>query len=263
MNTSQTDLILQYILAVASENDWGEQELGPIHLIKYAYLADLDYARRNQGRTITGARWRFFHFGPWDNQILSRIEPALSAIGAIRKNLQSDKYGDFVRWSYRGAGMVEELEGQVDCLTALAIKNAVRTYGNDTSSLLNNVYQTLPMVHAAPNEYLDFSKAENIRPAPAINCQPEQFTAKQAKRRKALLSSIREEFQKRMAAKQAADRKKRDSTSQPVPQYDDIFFEGVKVLENLAGDEVPLGRMTCTFSDDFWKSKARYDPNLS
>ena len=47
LNYKRLDFLLQYILAVAGQNDPYERELGMIHLIKYTYLADLAYARQH------------------------------------------------------------------------------------------------------------------------------------------------------------------------------------------------------------------------
>ncbi len=52
---SRVDLLLQYALLVAGEQDeFLDRQLGPIHLIKYVYLADLFHAKRNNGVTFTG-----------------------------------------------------------------------------------------------------------------------------------------------------------------------------------------------------------------
>lgn len=100
LDARRTDLLLQYILiAAAQEDDWRDRELGPIHFLKYAYLGDLAYAERHNGETYTGAEWQFYHFGPWQAQVHDRIEPALAAISAERKMLPSARYEDFVRFS--------------------------------------------------------------------------------------------------------------------------------------------------------------------
>lgn len=40
VNAARVDAIIKYALSVASQNDnFTERELGPIHLIKYVYLA--------------------------------------------------------------------------------------------------------------------------------------------------------------------------------------------------------------------------------
>ena len=44
--------ILQYALLVAAQSDdYLDRQLGPIHLIKYVYLADMDYAKYHEGQT--------------------------------------------------------------------------------------------------------------------------------------------------------------------------------------------------------------------
>jgi hypothetical protein len=40
MDIKKIDLLLKFILAAAGQEDTGHRELGPIHLIKYVYLAD-------------------------------------------------------------------------------------------------------------------------------------------------------------------------------------------------------------------------------
>ena len=78
MDTKRFDLLLKYILAAAGQEDPGHRELGPIHLIKYLYLADLIFAEKHGGETYTGALWRFHHFGPWSPEVYSRIEPVIN-----------------------------------------------------------------------------------------------------------------------------------------------------------------------------------------
>ena len=41
MDIKKVDLLLKYILAAAGQEDPGHREVGPIHLIKYVYSADL------------------------------------------------------------------------------------------------------------------------------------------------------------------------------------------------------------------------------
>ena len=100
MYHNKIQIILQYILAVASQQDWDKRELGPIHLIKYVYLADLEYAKINEGKTFTGIKWQFYNFGPWSLEVFNQIDPALKMIGAEKKTISSLKY-DFERWTLR------------------------------------------------------------------------------------------------------------------------------------------------------------------
>jgi hypothetical protein len=41
MDINKVELLLKYILVAAGQDDLGNREVGPIHLIKYVYLADL------------------------------------------------------------------------------------------------------------------------------------------------------------------------------------------------------------------------------
>ena len=57
-DATKVDLVLQYALLLAGqEDDYFDRQLGPIHLIKYVYLADFAFARRNRGETYTGVDW--------------------------------------------------------------------------------------------------------------------------------------------------------------------------------------------------------------
>ena len=260
MNTHRLDLLLQYALAVASENDFMERDLGPIHLIKYVYLGDLEYASQHQGQTFTGINWQFYNFGPWAPEVLNRIEPALASIGAQRLDLHSDKYGDFTRWRCTDSECIKKLEKSIDFPIALAISAAVKKHGNDTESLLHYVYKTLPMVNAAPNEFLNFTHAIVEKKIISKKAPQEELTYKQKKKLKAKIDFMKKGLKERIAKKKATQ--KECSSQQPEPRYDDVFFDGVATLEKLAGDELKPTSMTCSFSDDFWKSKARYDPDI-
>jgi hypothetical protein len=63
------DLVLMYILAAAEQEDFGNQEVGPIHLIKYLYLADLAFAEANNGETFARVEWKFYNYGPWSSTV--------------------------------------------------------------------------------------------------------------------------------------------------------------------------------------------------
>src|ERR1700743_508919 len=81
---------VQYASAVAAEaDDPRDRELGPIHLLKYLYLADLSFARGNHGATFSGTRWQFYKFGPWSAPMLDRIHAAVNAAGAQERRFSS------------------------------------------------------------------------------------------------------------------------------------------------------------------------------
>ena len=41
MDMHKVDQLLKYVLVAAGQEDYGNREVGPIHLVKYVYLADL------------------------------------------------------------------------------------------------------------------------------------------------------------------------------------------------------------------------------
>lgn len=264
MNTKRVHIIFQFALATAKLNDdWRSRDLGAIHLIKYAYLADLAYAKAHDGQTYTGAPWRFFNFGPWAEEVYQEIDTALLAIGAEKRDIPSKYEGDFFRWSIPEISEAEELIDKLDFDWAakLAVSHAVKKYGQDTEDLLHHVYTTLPMLLAAPGEDLDFTTA-TTRPAP--NPKQEEkakpLSKGQLKRRKEKLSGVREELERRRRLKQ--EQRELAAEEHAAPRYDEVFFQGLAALEEIAGGEVQPEEFTCSISSDFWKSKARYDPDL-
>ena len=76
LDQTRLDRLFQYALAIAAQaDDFQQRDLGPIHLLKYAYLGDLAHAQRHEGATFTGAVWQFHNFGPWSGEAFSRIAP--------------------------------------------------------------------------------------------------------------------------------------------------------------------------------------------
>jgi hypothetical protein len=75
MKSSKIDLLIQYAILIAGQEDeYFDRQLGPIHLIKYVYLADLAYAEHNYGETFTGIDWQFYKFGPWSQTCKQGLE---------------------------------------------------------------------------------------------------------------------------------------------------------------------------------------------
>ncbi|MBI9075314.1 MAG: hypothetical protein JEZ02_07885 [Desulfatibacillum sp.] len=252
------DHLLQYILTLAGEEEWDNRELGPIHLIKYLYLSDLAYATDTGGETFTGLPWRFYKFGPWVEIAYERIEPAMLAIGAKERIFSTPKYDDIKRYSKVDDRLLSQLEEGVPLVICGPLRKAVHEFGSDTESLLDYVYKTLPMLKAAPNEPLDFSQVARKQKADEPKTEQEALTMRQKKKRKQAVDDLKRRFQLRTAPK--------DNTlvaPQEEPRYDDVFFEGVEWLDLLPGEPVEPGEAMVHFHPDVWKSKARYDPDLS
>ncbi|WP_035218414.1 hypothetical protein [Desulfatibacillum aliphaticivorans] len=256
---AKIDLLFQYILTLAGEEEWDDRELGPIHLIKYLYLSDLAYAERNNGETFTGLPWRFYHFGPWAEEAHGRIEPALMAIGSEKRTFSTLKYDEVRRYSpKKSSHLLHQLEQQVPLSIDGPLRKAVHKFGSDTESLLDHTYRTLPMLTAAPNELLDFSRAALKQVVREEEEKPKTLTTRQMKKRKQAIEDLKNRLKNSSPPKDDAL-----VTPEEEPRYDDVFFEGVEWLDLLAGEPVTPLEGTAHFSPDVWKSKARYDSEIS
>jgi len=263
MDISRVDKIIQYSLLVASnEDDFFDRQLGPIHLIKYVYLADLDYAASHNGETFTGVKWQFYNFGPWAQEVNSRIEPALLCINADKKTFSGD-FGDsdeWVRWSKTDDSLKKELETELPLVIKSTLRRDVHRFGKATPELLSYVYLTKPMLCAAPREFLDFS----VLITPSKNMTHEQsngesLSFKKQKTLKENLRNLRIKNAERLSAK-----RKNSLVIPPIsPRYDEVYYEGLKWLDSLAGEKIQEGDKDVGFSDLIWKSPSRCGDDFS
>lgn len=256
---NKVDRLIQYILAVAGqESGWGH-ELGMIHLIKYVYLADVTYAKYNKGQTYTGLKWTFHHFGPWSLECYRRIEPALESINATRKIIDSDKYEDFTRWCTHDDLLFDKLNDNMNVIISGSVQKFIKKFGNDTYGLLDYVYKTEPMLNAAPGEILDLTAA--LKNITDNNDLGENITGRQKKKRRQKLLDFKEQLNRKLEER---IKSRKDKTIPRPPRYDDIFFQGLDEIEKAASvPPIEEGEYTVNFKDNIWKSKARYDSELS
>lgn len=253
----RVDLVIQYSLLVAGEADeFFERQLGPIHLIKYVYLADLAHAKRH-GTSFTGTNWRFHKFGPWAQTVNERIAPALAAIGAEVKTFPSD-YEDkqyWTRYFLRDEHLLREKASALPGAITLSLPMNIRRYGKDTPTLLDYVYRTAPMLVAAPGETLDLS----------IETQPSMIRDGDPPKPKAETLSVKRhrKLGERIASLSTRERGKSPRLINPVntARYDEVYMAGLTWLDELAGPTVQPGEYTAEFSEDIWKSPTRKGPD--
>lgn len=256
----KVDLIIQYALLVAGQEDGAfDRQLGPIHLIKYVYLADLFHASANEGEIFTGVDWTFYKFGPWSQMVNERIEPALLLISADMKRFDS-QYGDedWVRWSLNDERLLDEKQGKLPASITMHLRREVHRYLKDTPSLLDFVYKTPPMIHAAPGEILDFTKALVEKRSSAEN-QPlkmQSLSNKQAKKFRDKMSGLRAAFHEKKGHVKLVP-------PATTPRYDEVFEEGVKWLDGLAGEKFEDKDLVAEFSSEVWKSSSRSGNDIS
>lgn len=252
MLADRVDLILQYTLLKAGEEDsFTERDLGPIHLLKYVYLADLAYAKAHNGETFTRAPWIFYHFGPWASDVHQRIEPALRAIQADRKEFASDYEDrpDWVRWSRTDDRLCSEKQKAVPFDIRVHLDGLIHKFKKDTPSLLDHVYRTAPMLAAAPGESLDFSLEPTfVRAVPLPETEATR-TPRQLKKLREAAKAMRLKHSERSVLHDRFVPK-----SQP---RDSIFEAGVAWLDGLSGEHFKEHQVTAEFSDDVWSSLAR------
>ena len=260
---SRVDLLLQYALLVSGEQDeFLDRQLGPIHLVKYVYLADLFHAKRNNGVTFTGIEWKFYKFGPWSQAVHARIEPALSAIGAEKQSFQSDYEDrqDWVRWHLSDEKLLEGMEDQLPFEITSGLKEDMRQFGKDTQSLLHYVYGTEPMLSAAPNEFLDFTVVAKDLSTNESVPQPLRMDDLSNKKKRKFKERMRE-LRTRYKNRERKDRKMINPVKDA--RYDDVYDEGMNWLNSLAGEPLPEGEHIVRFSDKVWKSTTRKGGNVS
>ena len=256
MNKQRIHNIIQYTLLMAGqEDDFFDRDLGPIHFIKYVYLADLNYATYNKGETYTGTPWKFHNFGPWSNDVNDCIQPALDEIGADCKILPSqyEDGDDYKRWSISDDRLLEELGVKLPITVSGAVASLVHKFKKDTPSLLDHVYKTEPMLKAAPGEFLDFSStAKPIKEKVEGKPKWDGLTIKKQKKFQQALKAIRKKKQARKVSK------RKGFIPSPLPDlHDDVYFNGLDWVDRLAGNNVIPGNYKANFSDSVWHSKTR------
>jgi len=254
MNTSRVDQVLQFALLHAGrQDDPSDRELGPIHLIKYVYLADLAFAQRHDGETYTDAPWVFYHYGPWAQEVNARIEPALRAIGAEKRTFESSKFDcDVLRWSLTDDRANARLDSALPAEVVEAVRKGVRKHGSDASSLLRAVYVTPPMLRARPGSRLVFEGVARK----AVQTQPEiKLTRKQEKRKEERIEKTRATIAQRYLAK--LDKERQMTSDRFPPRYDEVFYDGLAWLDSLAGCPIPEGPVDLVFDDSVWESATR------
>jgi hypothetical protein len=258
------DLVLAYILAAAGQENFGNQEVGPIHLIKYLYLADLAFAEANNGETFTKVEWQFYKYGPWSSTVYERIDKVTADVNAVERSITSLKYEDFIRWKLIDDDLFESLQKQLPFEIRRTIKQAVHEFGDDTTALLHHVYTTWPMLNAAPNEILCFKriKEQEIIDRSEDNITittPPELTKKEMKKRKEALAAFKDRIQSRLTE---MEKYQEMVKPEPAPRYDDTFLNGTEWLDGLAGAPVEESFGEIVVSDNIWKSRARSDESI-
>lgn len=252
MQHDKVEALVQFILATArlEVEDWNQRALGPIHIIKYVYLADLAYAERH-GECFTGVPWQFHNFGPWSAELQDHLPQAVALANADARPFDNMHGAESIRWKIADTRTAERALAHAEPFlpthVKLLVKQAVKRFGNDTSELLEHVYATTPMTRVAPREPLSF---DDLMVAPARQMEPPPtLRPKALKRRKEMLGAARARFAKRAESLPRAE-------TQP-PVYDEVFESALRLLDANVNADVAKLEGVLEFDDAVWHSPAR------
>lgn len=238
MKLDKVVLILKFAMASASRlDDYRSQELAPIALLKLVYLADLACAEI-KGETFTHTPWLFHHFGPWNSAVHQLIDPTLQQMSTKTRTFQDSQGNQGTRYSLELSSREKselylELERQLPISVVGMINQTLKNYANDTPGLLSYVYKTKPMKSARPHSELRFDalpQTVQAEPAP-----PKKISTKEKRRRKEMRLRMRARYQEKEAELSA----RAEQLVEDGAVYDELFFEGLAWLDELAGADPP------------------------
>lgn len=255
VDQQRVEAVFQYALAVASEQG---VQLGPIHLLKYAYLGDLAHAEAT-GESFTGVEWRFHKFGPYARAAEERIVPAMVAVRADERFIAYERR-DEVRETSRFAlddedatALERRLSRTLPDEVTTAVRRAVRAFGSDTAALLQHAYATRPMLRAAPGQVLLLR--QRVQRATSLTAPPVELSKRAERKREERLAAARVELAKRLERAIA----ERSKGVEIVPVDDEVHREGMAFLHELS--EVPALDGVVEFPADIWASEWRRGPD--
>jgi len=258
VDRERVDRLLKYALLYAGELGYG-YDLGDIHLLKYIYLADLEYASRHNGETYTKAGWYFHHFGPWEPAVHAQIPRVVESLGATITAREYEEGKEYRRYRVQNPELRQKIDDALPYDLVSALQRYIKEHGNEKASLLGYVYRTPPMVNAAPGERLDFatSIAEKRRPALVEDVA---VSRRQEKKLEEHRQEFKEAFNRKLQEKLAAKKARKKAENYVPPRYDETFARGTAWLDSLAGSPIPeVSGGEAVVTDAVWKSKARTD----
>ena len=258
MNTQRLHDLIAFILAESNQDeDWRFRELGPIHVIKYVYLADMYYAVKNNGETYTGINWEFYHFGPWNLALYQEIPNAVKMIGGDTRTFESNYDKDGVRFSLKGDRQLDDAASKLPTSILFLLRRDIHNFGSATNDLLHYVYTTPPMTNAIPGKRLDFKHDVFLQKEPPSDEGLSTLTAREKKKRKKRFEGIREKITRKRE-------EKKSKRIKPVPpRYDEVFFRGSTELGNeLETPPIENGNGVLRVSPSAWQGNWRKNCDL-
>lgn len=206
-------------------------------IVKFLYLADLQYARYHGGKTFTGWRWYTDSFGPFATEALRLLDQGVNESWLKTTVLEREEEAELDRQS--GQTFIYDLPDfeagerareQVP-LGFGAVRSWIKKYGSDTNALLRFVYgNTEPMENAAEGVTLDFTTA---RPISVVKPIPgRELTKQERQKMNDLLTRMRTKYQAIRA----------ENNAMHWGPYDDAYYEGLP-----RETETPTGTIVLRF----------------
>jgi hypothetical protein len=224
----KTQDLIRYISWYATENDLS---LTTVRLVKFVYLADVYFARRHEGETLTHLPWIFLYYGPYCSEVMRELDGAVSQGLIDRKSLESryEEEKEFHLYKCTDESG-EELEEEIPLEVLGPLKAAIRRYGEDTPLLLDHVYfETEPMIEANKGDILDFTKCKPIVPSRPIEL-------KKISKEKITLAKRRV---KALALKFEQGRLTKESEKAEGSKWkDDVYYQALEVMD---GQDLEIG----------------------
>jgi hypothetical protein len=208
--------LIQYITWYATEQG---EVLSPIRLVKFLYLADLFYARKFHGETLTKWPWRFIHYGPFCGEALEAIDNATNN-GLIEAIPYVSKFDDEDHFLYKCRLEKDHPLHEILPISITApLENAIKRWGGDTYQLLDYVYfETEPMEEVQFRDLLDFNKAR--KPQIIESVEMKSLSKEKIKEGKEAIQKLKNSFSKSLAKSNVI-----------VPIYDEIYHSAVEIMD--------------------------------
>lgn len=200
---------------------------GKTKLVKLIYLADVEYYRARR-KTLTGAEWIFYHYGPYSFE----IDDALAELAFDIPQESVQTAGGRAAIVFKTAGHIKSRLGEHVQISELRLVNRVIGDWGETelNPLLNHVYfYTEPMKDAARGETLDFSKIPRC---------PRRARAAGSGMSEDRLNEYRKRFREAKAAR-AELRRPLD----PPPRFDRVYREALARMNEDERYELPHGEV--------------------
>ncbi len=212
-------------LTLAILREAKSQDAAPIlrtTLVKFLYLLDVYTAEENEGAHVSGIEWRFYHFGPFSDQVATTLDTLAS-----RKLIFADSRGmtegdnEYVLYSLNSSRAFDLRGLGISGSIQRRIHSDLKRYARDLSRLLDYVYfRTTPMADAQPGDVLDFS---DCRKAQFDDVKPIQMQ----KLRPKAIKETRYKLRELMNARKAR------SAFEHGP-YDEVYFSGLDMMDEVA-----------------------------